>query len=305
MLNAELILEAVGYLSDKPIAEAGAVLARRARRRALSRTLLLTAALALALSLLLAATAYALGLLPMSHRTPVPEDAPSYYFDGEPGTPNEGIHLDLNFGECALALHFDVPEAGPAHGFRLRPDAGIDPAWVPGGTTLLEALAVFDTDYAPADQRRTLPQALSEAGLTEEEAGGWYKSMIFTLGDGSDRLQLRVDLTDAPWLHGVDRIYGWPEGEAVVVREAEQGPYQLLEVLIDRVWSEDRHELTKHLYLFHPEQQFLLELTALDGALSFEQLEALAEKLDVLETGFSYSLGEPYMNWSVCDFGVG
>ena len=296
-VRAEFVLEArdfLGYGAEK--AETG-----RAGRRLWPA--LLAAAI---LALLLAACGYAVYVAAMSYREPQPEDEKQYYYDGAEGSPNEGLHMDLNHGDCALAVHFDTEEPGYCYAFRLDPSLADREDWVPRHLPLSETLKTFsDKRYYPADQVRSYEQALREAGLTREEAETWDYRLSIHEKEGERRLILMIEIADAPELHGTDLIFGWPEGTAEILRDESWGEYQRLEFVVDRDGGNGQRELTKHLLLFHPEGQYLLLLHAADDAFSFEELEALAEGITVKRTGLRYSIGEKPMNWSICGLAEG
>ena len=195
-VRAEFVLEArdfLGYGAEK--AETG-----RAGRRLWPA--LLAAAI---LALLLAACGYAVYIASMSYREPQPEDEKQYYYDGAEGSPNEGLHMDLNHGDCALAVHFDTEEPGYYYAFRLDPSLADREDWVPLHLPLSETLKTFsDKRYYPADQVRSYEQALREAGLTREEAETWDYQLSIHEKEGERRLILMIEIADAPELHGGD-----------------------------------------------------------------------------------------------------
>ena len=275
------------------------------QKRRSPRRVLATVLIAAILTLLLAACGYAVYRATMAHRELQPDDENSYFFNGEAGTPNDGIHLELNFGESALALSFDTEEIGTAHGFRWKNAEPTKLRWAQG-ESLFEFFQIFSDDptffvYPSC----TKEEALRQSGLTEEEARALSRSGSCNLDENVEFCYLRIHLVDGPQLYKTDQILGWPKGTAEIVREDTWGEYQRLEVIITREMGEDGHEVDKHLFLFHPVEQYLLTFSAPDGAVSFEEMEALAEKLEVVKTGFSYSLEKSEMNWSVADYGAG
>ena len=308
-MNAYTLLHAMSGIREDYVLEArdflgygeGKAEASHGRRR-LWTTLLVAAVLAL----LLAACGYAVYLAAMSYRELQPEDEKRYYFNGAEGSPNEGLHMDLNHGDCALAVHFDTEEPGYYTAFRLDPSLVDREDWEPGHLPLSETLKTFsDKRYYPADQVRGYEQALREAGLTREEAETWDYRFSLHEKEGKRRLILMIELMDAPELHGTDLIFGWPKGTAEILRDERRGDCQLLEFRVDAEWKDGGHSYTKHLLLFYPEGQYLLMLHAADDAFSFEELEALAEGITVKQTGLRYSIGEKPMNWSICGLAEG
>lgn len=264
-----------------------------------------TVLIAAILALLLAACGYAVYRATMSHRELHPEDENGYYLNIQEG-PDAGRHLELNQGTCALAVHFDTEAEGCVYGFLLDPTLTERDDWELWHLSLGERLKAFsDERYYPPDQVRGYELALREASLTREEAETWdYRLSVHGKAD-EHRLILMIEVADAPELHGTDLIFGWPKGTAEILRDESWGEYQLLEFIVDREWDDGQHEYVKHLLLFHPEEQYLLKLSAPDDAFSFEELESLAEGITVTKTDLRYSLGEKPMNWSVCDLGEG
>lgn len=264
-----------------------------------------TILIAAILALLLAACGYAVYRATMSHRELQPEDENGYYLNIAEG-PDSGRHLDLNHGDCALAVHFDTEEEGCVYGFRLDPTLSERDDWEIWHLSLGERLKAFsDERYYPADQVRGYEQALREAGLTREEAETWDYRLSVHWKEDDHRLILMIEVAETPELHGTDLIFGWPEGTAEILRDEDWGEYQLLEFIVDRAGGNGQRELTKHLLLFHPEGQYLLLLHAADDAFTFEELEALAGGITVKQTALRYSLGEKPMNWSVCGLAEG
>jgi len=229
-----------------------------------------------------------------------------YYINGiwqSDSGETEQRQLELNHGTCALALQFDTEEWGTAHGFRLKPGASVDPVWEPAGSGFDRFLCTFAASDIPQPWhedsiRATEEQVFADAGVSAEEAAAWYKNLEFFYGDGPDRLQMLISIYDGPWLHDLDLICGWPKGEAAIVHDGTLGEYQLLSALIDVDWGE-YHELTNEVFLFHPQEQYLLALAARADSATIEELEALAENIEVLSTSLRYREGERGTNWSL------
>ena len=308
MLNAMLLLRAMDGIDEEALLRAGDFLAwereeRRARnRRKLWRTVLAAALLAL----LLAACGYAVYRAAMSHRNLDPGDEKGYFFNGLDGSPNEGIHMELNFGECAMALHFDTEETGYAHAFRLKEGAPIPEEWIGGGSSMLR----FFESYRPGgfkepEQQRPLDQCLQEAGMTVEEAESWENSRTYSPGTTAQRPALCIDVLDGAYLHGVDLIMGWPKGEATVVKEETRGDIQLLEALITVQIREGEWDRQNYLLRFDTRQQMLLVLAAGEESMSFAQLEELLDYIELRETGFRYAYDHSGQNFSVLSLAYG
>ena len=302
MLNAMLLLRAMDGIEEEALLRAGDFLGwEREKRYAPNRRRLWRTVLAAALlALLLAACGYAVYRAAMSHRDLDPGDDKEYFFNGLDGSPNEGLHMELNFGECAMALHFDTEETGYAHAFRLREGAPIPEEWIGGGSSMLR----FFESYRPGgfkepEQQRPLDQCLREAGMTEEEAERWEHSRTYSPGTTAQRPALRIEVLDGAYLHGVDLILGWPKGEATVVKEETSGDIQLLEVLITVQIRDGEWDRQNYLLRFDTRQQVLLVLAAGEESMSFAQLEELLDSIELRETGFRYAYDHSGQNFSV------
>lgn len=308
MLNAMLLLRAMDGIEEEALLRAGDFLGwEREKRYAPNRRRLWRTVLAAALlALLLAACGYAVYRAAMSHRDLDPGDDKEYFFNGLDGSPNEGLHMELNFGECAMALHFDTEETGYAHAFRLREGAPIPEEWIGGGSSMLR----FFESYRPGgfkepEQQRPLDQCLREAGMTEEEAERWEHSRTYSPGTTAQRPALRIEVLDGAYLHGVDLILGWPKGEATVVKEETSGDIQLLEVLITVQIRDGEWDRQNYLLRFDTRQQVLLVLAAGEESRSFTQLEELLDSIELRETGFRYAYDHSGQNFSVLSLAYG
>ena len=307
MLNAMLLLKAMDGIEDPVLLRTGVIFTgaegrKKARLRRTGRILLLAAAL----TLLLAACGYAVYQAVMTHRDLEPEDEKGYFFNGLEGSPNEGLHMELNFGDCAMALHFDTEETGLAHAFRLKEGAPIPEDWVGGGTSMLRFFQSYEPGgFKEKDQQRSLEQCLREAGLSEEEAESWEISRTYSKGSAAERPALRIEVLDGAYLHGVDLIMGWPKGEATVVKEETRGDIQLLEVLIKVETREGEWDRQNYLLRFDTRQQVLLVLAAGEESRSFAQLEELLGYIELRETGFQYVFRHSGQNFSVFSLAFG
>ena len=270
------------------------------------RKVWVTALIAAILALLLAACGYAVYRATMAHRELHQEDEKVYFFDGDEGTLNEGLHMDLNFGTCAMALHFDTEETGHVYGFRMTEGAPVDPAWSCGGTTLKELFVTYQPGGGrPEELQRPLEQCLRDAGMTEAESEEWYYSLTFSSDTGLLRPAMRIDVLDGPRLHGIDLILGWPEGKATVIKEETQGDVQILETLIEVPMKNGETERNLFLFRFDTKRQVLLSIAGADEVLDFPTLEAIAEHIELRETDFVYSLDRSGQNWSIWSLAYG
>ena len=270
------------------------------------RKVWVTALIAAILALLLAACGYAVYRATMAHRELHPEDEKVYFFDGDEGTPNEGLHMDLNFGTCAMALHFDTEETGHVYGFRMTEGAPVDLAWSCGGTTLKELFVTYlPGGDRPEEQQRPLEQCLRDAGMTEAESEEWYYSLTFSSDTGLLRPAMQIEVLDGAKLHGLDLILGWPEGKSTVIKEETQGDVQILETLIEVPMKNGETERNLFLFRFDTKRQVLLSIAGADEVLDFPTLEAIAEHIELRETGFVYSLDHSGQNWSIFGLAFG
>ena len=308
MVKAMFLLRAMDGIEEEALLRAGDFLGwEREKRYAPNRRRLWRTVLAAALlALLLAACGYAVYRAAMSHRDLDPGDDKEYFFNGLDGSPNEGLHMELNFGECAMALHFDTEETGCAHAFRLKEGAPIPEEWIGGGSSMLR----FFESYRPGgfkepEQQRPLDQCLREAGMTEEEAERWEHSRTYSPGTTAQRPALRIEVLDGAYLHGVDLILGWPKGEATVVKEETSGDIQLLEVLITVQIRDGEQDRQNYLLRFDTRQQVLLVLAAGEESMSFAQLEELLDSIELRETGFRYAYDHSGQNFSVLSLAYG
>lgn len=270
------------------------------------RKVWVTALIAAILALLLAACGYAVYRATMAHRELKPEDEKVYFFDGDEGTPNEGLHMDLNFGTCAMALHFDTEETGHLYGLRMTDGAPIDSTWSYGGTSLKVIFETFKPGGdQPKEQQRPFEQCLRDAGMTETESEEWFSSLTFSSNTGLLRPAMCIEVLDGAKLHGLDLILGWPEGKATVIKEETQGDVQILETLIEVPMKNGETERNLFLFRFDTKRQVLLSIAGADELLDFPTLEAIAEHIELRETDFVYSLDRSGQNWSIWSLAYG
>ena len=257
-------------------------------------------AIAAAITALLGVVVYAIYIATMTHREPRTDDAMSYYLNTSNNQKENPKRLDLNFGECALVLHFETQETGPVHAFQFNTIPS-DWSWESeSGYSLWNRFQLLGHDeWYITWPSYTPEEALRKTGLTETEAKAYSVKGHFYRTDGSDQQVLHITIHDGPGLFGTDLIYGWPKGTATIIREDTWGEYQRLEIIIDREWGEDEHEVNKFLLLFHPTEQYFLSFSAPDEMCSFEDMETLMEEIEVIETDFVYSKKESGMNFSI------
>ena len=295
---------------------------RRSRRK-----ILRVALIAALLSLLLAACGYAVYRATMEYRELRPDDEMHYYLNArsdESWYEERGMEpahdRTLNFGECALALHFDTEEEGVMHAFRVGSGSGLNSAWQPGYVsppTLKSALEGFTPEAwerqkswptfvegtEPVNKPRPLSEILRLAGVTEEEAEKWYCSMSYY--DAENELKLRIDLYNGPMLHSHDLICGWPKGEATIVKDERGENVQILEARVDTEFLGEQREQVNYYLAFYSGRQCLLALMAHPEDMDFAAMEQLAGSIEILDTGFTYRQEPDITNWSVLAFANG
>ncbi|MBO6040874.1 MAG: hypothetical protein J6P58_06655 [Oscillospiraceae bacterium] len=306
-MRAEDLLEAMNDAKDEYVEEMMAVMRAPVplqRKKPLLRTVLLAAAL----SCLLGATAYAVFRGSMAHREPGPTDAPGYYITdaGESGEET----LQLNWGDAAMILHFETKAEGLRHAFRFT--------WMPEGMTspnehgivpylpdpnipeVISIETIEDVERVKQLKPALEPDAekLRQMGLTLEEAESLRRTAE-CWRDGN--FSLRVDLMDVDMLYNHDLVLG---GEASVVREDRLGSRQLLEVEVSP--CEKDPQALRCLFLFEPEEQYLIAMIADPALFSYPELEAIADGIEVRTTALAVRADpEAGTNWSVLGLGRG
>jgi len=224
--------------------------------------------------------------------------------------------VSITFQDLAMVIHFDTEP--DAH------DVVIRDSWLPeeaANSDRLGRISYYDDlDFFKDHiryvgwEQRPLEELLAEAGFSAEEAKNWY-SRIYVENPGPKPL-LNIEAFDGAALYARDVILGWPPKAAgSVVREDQLGPYQLLEVQIDcsayykeRFDSDEDHSdliLQNHLFLFEPEQLFVLHIAGSACAYPFETLEQIGENLQVRITAMETHQHEAQTSYLFCDLGRG
>lgn len=303
-MKTERLMEALNDTRDDFIEDMMQTMLGHAKTRR-ARPALRTLLLAAALSLLLGATAYAAYRGSMAHREPSPTDKPGYFITdaGESGDET----LQLNWGDAAMLLHFDTSDEGFRHAFRFT--------WMPEGTEApnphgivpflpdpdipreIPINSIEDVERAKNLQPVMEPdtEKLAELGLTLEEAQSLRRSAECSRGG---EFAMRVDLMDVDMLFGHDLVLGWLGGEASIVREDSFGPCQRLEVEVSA--CEKDPQALRCLFLFEPEEQYLIAMIADPAVFSMGELERIGAGIEVRTTSLKIKADpEPGMNWSV------
>ena len=262
-----------------------------------ARTLLIAAII----TALLTVTAFAIYRAVMAHRDLKPDDDLRYYLHQE-GKIVGDIDLALNHGDCAMALSFTTENPGHAFCFRMTADPP-KVGEMKRVDSFLGFLRTLEREGGGniAAEVHALEQSLQEADFTEEEAEQWNNNLWYEDENG---MALKIRLYNGAYLADHDLILGWPKGEASVEREETWNGYHLLEVVITTEMNEDIREV-RYLYLFQPEQQVLLEISAREDAFSFRELEQIAETVEVRETDVVYTDNQTSTNWSMVCFAAG
>ena len=300
-MKSEQLLEAINDARDEYVEEMMGVMLSPAKSRRV-RPVLRTVLLAAALSLLLGATAYAAFRGTMAHREPSPTDEPGYFihWSDVSGDSSDDTQY-LNWGDAAMILRLDAAEEGFRHLYRLGE--------LPEGVRAAGQSAVPHRIVEEPDRDPQLPpktevdtEKLAEMGLTEEEAEKWmlYKTECSRDGEFS----LVIDLADVDALTNHDLILGWLGGEASVVKEDSFGTCQRLEVEVTACQKDP--QALRCLFLFEPEEQYLLALVADPARFSMEELEAIAAGIEVRATGLKvYADAYSSSNFSVLGLAKG
>ena len=309
-MRREDLLEALNDADDRYVeAMMRTMNAPESARRA--RPVLRTVLLAAALSLLLGAAAFAAYRGSMAHRAPSPTDAPKYYITDAGESGNET--LQLNWGDAAMLLHFDTAAEGLRHAFRFTwtPEGmespnehGIVP-FLPDPNIPREITinSIEDVERVRSMQPVLEPdtEKLAELGLTLEEAESLRRTAE-CWRDG--HFSLRVDLMDVDMLYSHDLVLGWLGGEATVIKEERLDAYQLLEVEVSP--CEKDPQALRCLFLFEPEEQYLIVMLADPEHFSYEELEGIAAGMEVRTTALTVRADpDAGTNWSMLGLGHG
>lgn len=303
-MNAEHLMEALNGAKDEYVDEMMHTMHPPAKTRRV-RPALRTVLLAAALSLLLGATAYAVYRGSMAHRQPSPTDKPGYYITDAGESGEETLHF--NWGDAAMLLHFDTSDEGFRHAFRFT--------WMPEDTEApnphgivpflpdpnfpreIPINSIEDVERLKNRQPVMEPdtEKLAELGLTLEEAQSLRRSAECWRGG---EFAMCVDLMDVDMLYRHDLVLGWLGGEANIVREDSFGPCQRLEVEVSS--CEKDPQALRCLFLFEPEEQYLIAMIADPAVFSMEELERIGAGIEVRTTSLKIKADpEPGMNWSV------
>lgn len=305
-MNSKYLFATLGAIDDRLILAVADVIELKRRKRATTsvKKIIRIVLIAAMLATLLAACGYAVYRATMSYREPEPSDSITYYLTP---TAESKEYIEVNNGECALAIHFDTEEYGLAHAFYHNEKAspGLVCTGFTGINSVWEFFQIFSDENFVKTPNFDKEKALKKTGLTQAEAQSMYRSAEFTHAAEPDGEKIRVNLQDSPQLSQTDLILGWPEGTATVVREDTWGEYHRLEVLIETRDGNNESEVNKHMFLFHPTEQYLLSFSARDQYFTFEDMELVADSLELITLDLEYALVEGRTNFSVTSNAAG
>lgn len=291
-MKSERFMDALNEVDGRYLEETLARMEKplRARpRRRLGRSLLIAALLIL----LLAPAAWAAYNRYMSAR--VPEGGLRVQTIDETNRQHEGELPDV-----AMVINVDTrPEATDVvMRFGWLPEGAADPSAPRYGedSSYFGKLDFFkDHELYPGWQQRSIGEMLALAGMTEEEAKSWYSGYSWENEDGA---LLQVAVFDAASLYREDLLLGMYGGEASIVQEGARGSYELLEIQLDyrefyqRLAERSGHMVPEvewiknYLFLYEPEEQYLIFAGGSDRDFPFETLEMIADHLEIRITDF-------------------
>ena len=315
MLNSEKAILAMNEIDDSHLESAREMLGYGAGvpgRRPMKKRII-TFALAAALILGLGAAADAVYRAEMTAR--IPEEGTTEYHvlvHSDPAAPPELLHV--NFDRTKFALDFDVPAAGRFPVMRAKDLPGEDGSWWKMSFyEMLETAQYFglpwemkQTDPPPAEiaPNREPTELLAEAGMDAEAAKSWYTGYLYQDKEKDSENRLRIDLYGGYKLHGQEIILGAFSPEGTEIREIREdifGEYQLVEVQVQKPDG----ETDRHLFLFHPEKYWLLQISGTGRCYDFPDLEQIAQNVEIIETDLYVDSYEDQVNFILADLAVG
>lgn len=322
-MNRDVLSDALNELSDRHLLEAalyapGDSPGKDGTSHMKPKNALRTLLIAAVLTMLLSITAYAVYQSAIHARVPEKGEELNYQTLGSDFDETGGTLHTVTFDDLAMVIHFDaVPDSyDMLMKFHWLPE----PAASDSHLRLNNYYDVMDffqnhTRYVGWEQK-PLAELLAEAELTEEEAKEWLCGL--SCDPPSPEPLLNIGLTTSADLYENDVILGWSGNcEAKLIREGTLGVYELLEVQVDSpAFYESRKEnfpeglpadmlLQNHLFLFEPEQRYLIHIGGSDCAYSFETLEKIAENIEVRQTAFPRHYVETQQTFILMDLGRG
>ena len=310
MLDSLALLRAMNGIHEEDVIMAGNMIFHEQKAKHFKTNRILTLALAAALILALGATAYAIYRGSMHARVPEKGTTEYHLLSGTDSEgPAELLHVD--FAKTKLALSFDVPADGLFPVMRAAGLPGEESGWRKESFyEMLDKAQYFGLPWEmkllSPDQVQINPEQipedrLREADMDAETAKSWYTNYLYR-GPGGELL--RIDLYGGYRLHGKEVILGAfaPEDtKAEAVKEGTFGEYELVEVRM----SYPDGSAHKHLFLFHPEKYWLLQISCTDDLADFSALEKLAEGIEIRKTGLSAKSYEDKVDYILADLAWG
>ena len=274
-MNKGQLFAAIGDLDEGLLEETAAAMAQSPARPVRPKRHVLWIAAAL-LTLLLAAC----GWIAYRIQLKEPNEKSVYQVNAVDWTSGAEQRAEISFQRAAMILHCDTGKGNELHGFRPKLDvtnkrvgvmtfyAAIQPppALKPG-TFLVRYL----------DVGMSGEEALATARLSVEQAASYY-TKYWIAEEGETTPLLMMELLDAPMLYQDDLILGEFGGEAEIVSHWMEDEYECLAIRFTG-------EMTSiHLFLFHPEEQYLLHLSADAARYDVSDLQTIADETEIIRS---------------------
>lgn len=318
-MKRDTMARALNEISDRHLLEAAEAVSagtagKDGKQTVNTKKLLRTLLIAAVLTTFFTITAYA--VYQRAIHPKVPETPEDLTFNVVTDKEKDDPHLaTFRFDDLAMIIHFDTDPDG--HEFVFRD------GWLPeiaANSDRLQRHSYYEEleyyanyELYPDWEKKTVGQWLAESGLSEEEAGTWFTRV--NVENPGPKPLLDINIHYASELYVRDVILGFPSGsEAHLIKEGDLGPYQLLEVEVDtsafyneRDPEEDHSDISlqNHLFLFEPEQQYMIHIGGSACAYPFEDLEKIGENLEVRMTGIETRTHEMDTTFLFSDLGRG
>ncbi|MCR5137141.1 MAG: hypothetical protein K6C12_08580 [Oscillospiraceae bacterium] len=317
MLNSLTLLRAMNGIHEEDVIMAENRFFDEKQVKHVNTKRIITFALAAALILGLGAVAYAIYRATMYTR--IPEEGTTAYhvlYNADPSAPPEMLHV--NFDRTKMAFRSDVPPDGCFPVMRASDLPGAAENWEK--TSLHSMLYVAQRFGLPWEMKQRRPdeveidpkqepdELLKEAGMDAETAKTWFTGYEYrdtkrnVAGDNMDII--RIELYGGYRLHGQEVILGAfsPDGAEVrSVREGTLGEYQMVEVQMLQASG----AIDNHLFLFHPEKYYLLQISGNGIYYDFPVLEQIGQNIEVTETNLHVDSYENKVNFILADLAAG
>ena len=311
-MKSETFMDALTDIDERYVLEAAEALdtPRRVRpRRRLGKSLLIAAVLVL----LLTPAAFAVYGRYLSARVPASAVHVTFFDD-------EAQLREADFPDVAMVVNADVSKSvGCLAGLRFGwlPEGAVDPAekYLGESHSLLGYLdfLAWHLSYE-SGETITTEQLLEEAGLSAEEADAWYTGYHW---ETDDKALLQISIYDASSLYQRDLLLGTYGGVGTVVAEGQLGPYETQEIQIDyrefykQVYERNGHMAPEvewfknYLFLFEPNEEYLILIGGSNAAFPFETLERIADNLEVRLTDYEQDGSDVHASFLLLDLGRG